>query len=413
MQIALVTLETGEGQEAVQLLEALELDIADYRLLSSPTGDLLIINLLYGNTDIVLDNLGEQFEFEANDDRSLIVFSPDTVIPVNKKRLKTSSFKATRKSLVTYARQNSRINDSFILLAIMAAVIASLGLILNNIPVIVGSMVIAPVFGPIVAIAIGIVLADFKLMMQGVLSEATVLLIAVIVGLLMGLIVPNVVINSALKTRMFPTVADLFVALAAGSAGAYSLISGIKSQLIGVVIAAALIPVMCTIGIGVSLANSMMVSGGLLLLGGNYLGLILATVGVFYFKGLKPQIWYKFKAQKLVKKSLVLILVAVIILSLPLSWITYQRMIKEKPEDIVRKIYRKNFGDELETDLLSIQVQGKEVELFLYTPAETNEYFFKLLEKRIKAELGGEYRVIFEVVPTKRFQFPLGSDEKS
>ncbi|MBM7624529.1 TIGR00341 family protein [Sporohalobacter salinus] len=407
MQVALVALEAGEGEEAVDLLEALEVTIADYKLFSSSTGDLLIINLLYGNTDMVLDNLSQQFNFETNDDRSLIIVSPDTVIPVDKERLESSAFQATRESLVTYASQNSRLDDRFILLAIMSAIVSSLGVILNNVPVIVGSMVIAPVFGPIVAIAIGIVLADFKLMIRGLLAESTVLLIGIFMGLLMGAIVPNVAVNSALKTRMFPTVADLFVALAAGSAGAYSLITGVKSQLIGVVIAAALIPVMCTVGIGISLSNPMMVGGSLLLLGGTYLALILSIVGVFYFKGLKPQIWYKFKAQRLVKKSLILIMVAVIILSLPLSWLTYQRMIKEKPEDTVRKIYRRNFGDKLETNLLSIDVQGKKVEIFLYTPAETDEYFFKLLEDKIKNKLGSEYRVIFEVVPTKRFQLPL------
>jgi uncharacterized hydrophobic protein (TIGR00271 family) len=265
-------------------------------------------------------------------------------------------------------------------------------------------MIIAPVFGPVVAISMGIVLGNFKLIAKGAIGETTVLLIAVFIGLIMGWLVPNVGVNPALEVRMFPTVADILIALAAGSAGAYSLISGVRAQIVGVVIAAALIPVMCTIGIGISLGNLAMVGGSLLLLGGNYLALILGIVGVFYFKGLKPQIWYKFKAQKLIRKSLILILIAVIILSLPLSWLTYQRMVKERPEDIVRKTYRDSFGDDLETDLLRIEVEGKEVEIFLYTPKGTSDYFFRLLERRVKGKLGSDFRVIFEVIPTKRFQ---------
>ncbi|KXS44123.1 MAG: hypothetical protein AWU54_822 [Candidatus Frackibacter sp. T328-2] len=407
MQVVQATFRPGEGKEAIELLETLGLDIKDYKLITSETGDLLIINLLYGNTDVVLDNLSEHFNFEEDDDRSMVIFTPDTIIPRDKDKIEESSFKANRESLVTYAQNNSTINDHFIFLAIMAAIIASMGLILDNTPVIVGSMIIAPVFGPIVAIAMGIVLGDFKLMGKGIMSEAAVLLIAVIIGLLMGAITPNIAITNALRVRMFPTVADILVALAAGGAGAYSLISGVRAQIVGVVIAAALIPVMCTVGIGISLLNLSMVGGALLLLGGNYLALILAIIGVFYFKGLKPQIWYKFKAEKLIKKSLTLIIAAVIILSLPLSWITYQRMIKEKPEEIVRKIYRDSFGDKLETDLLRIQVTGNEVELFIYTPQGTNEHFFELLEKRIRRKLGPDVRIYFEVVQTKRFQLPL------
>ncbi len=407
MQVVQATFRPGEGKEAIELLETLGLDIKDYKLITSETGDLLIINLLYGNTDVVLDNLSEHFNFEEDDDRSMVIFTPDTIIPRDKDKIEESSFKANRESLVTYAQNNSTINDHFIFLAIMAAIIASMGLILDNTPVIVGSMIIAPVFGPIVAIAMGIVLGDFKLMGKGIMSEAAVLLIAVIIGLLMGAITPNIAITNALRVRMFPTVADILVALAAGGAGAYSLISGVRAQIVGVVIAAALIPVMCTVGIGISLLNLSMVGGALLLLGGNYLALILAIIGVFYFKGLKPQIWYKFKAEELIKKSLTLIIAAVIILSLPLSWITYQRMIKEKPEEIVRKIYRDSFGDKLETDLLRIQVTGNEVELFIYTPQGTNEHFFELLEKRIRRKLGPDVRIYFEVVQTKRFQLPL------
>lgn len=407
MQTVLATFKDGEGEEAVELLDALDVDVADYKLISSGTGDLLLINLLYGNTNTVIDNLSQNFNFEKDEDRSLVIFTPDTVLPRNEEKLKESSFRATRESLVTYAQNNSMIDDQFVFLSVMAAVIASLGLILNNIPVIVGSMLIAPVFGPIVAICLGIVLGDFKLLGRGLMSEATVALVGIVVGGIMGEIIPNVTVNSALKVRMFPTAADILIALAAGSAGAYSLISGIKTQIVGVVIAAALIPVMCTIGLGISLGNLIMVGGSLLLLGGNYLALVLVIVVVFYLKGLKPQIWYKFKAKRLVKKSLILIIVAVIILSLPLSWLTYQRMIKEKPKDIVRKLYRKSFGDELETNLLQIKIEGKKVEMFIYTPKDTNKYYFKLLERQIKKKLGSDYRVIFEVVPTKRFQLPL------
>ena len=240
MQIVHATFEPGEGQEAVKVLKSLGVDIEDYKLVQSNTGDLLIINLLYGKVDVLLDRLKEKFNFSENVDRSLIIFTPDTVIPRNKEKAKKYQFRAARETIITYAKTNSEVDRQFIFLAVVAAIIASLGLIINNTPVIVGSMVIAPVFGPIAAMAIGIVLGNSKLFIKGLLAEAIVMSIGIATGGVFGLIVPNVSINHALQVRMLPTIADLLIGLAAGGAGAYALVTNVKSQqLVGVVIAAA------------------------------------------------------------------------------------------------------------------------------------------------------------------------------
>ncbi len=403
MQVVHATFEAGEGEEAVKVLKNLGVDIEDYKLIQSDTGDLLIINLLYGKVDLLLDRLKERFDFSKNVNRSLIIFSPDAVIPRDKEKTERYNFRAARETIITYAKDNVKLNSQFIFLAIVAAVIASLGLILDNTPVIVGSMIIAPVFGPIAAIAVGIVLGDFKLLIKGVIAELMVILIGVAVGLISGVVIPNVTLNHALQVRMVPTIPDLLVALAAGGAGAYSLVTHVKSQqLIGVVIAAALIPVMATIGIGISLNYLPMVSGGILLLLGNFFTLLLAIIIVFYLKGLKPQFWYKFTAKRLVKRSLIIIVLSVIILAIPLSFITYQQMVKEKPEDIVRSIYREKFGDQLEERLFMIDIEDKVVKLIIYTPLDTNKYYFKLLEEEIKDKLGDNYQVIFNIIPIKK-----------
>ncbi len=63
MQVVHANLRSGEGKVAVELLKTLGIDIEDYKLITSPAGDLLIINLLYGNTDVLLDNLTAEFAF--------------------------------------------------------------------------------------------------------------------------------------------------------------------------------------------------------------------------------------------------------------------------------------------------------------------------------------------------------------
>ncbi|WP_018249272.1 TIGR00341 family protein [Orenia marismortui] len=410
MQVVHATFASGEGKDAVDLLKNLGVEIEDYKLIESETGDLLIINLLYHNVDILIDKLKDRFDFTNNVHRSLIIFTPDTIIPSNKEKTKKEDYRATRETIVTYAKENSEMSSQLVFLAVVAAIIATLGLILDNTPVIVGAMIIAPVFGPIATMAIGIVLGDLKLLVKGIIVELAIMGIAISIGGIFALIIPNVSMTHALQVRMLPTLPDLLVALAAGGAGAYALITHVKSQqLVGVVIAAALIPVMATIGVGISLANADMIIGALLLLFGNLFALLLAIIIVFYVKGLKPQWWYESTANKLIKKSLIILTLSVIILTLPLSVITYNQMIKEEPEDVVRKIYREHFGDELESRLFSIDVKDKEVDLIIYTPVDTDKHYFQLLANKIKEKLGEDYKVIFEIIPTQRLETPLQS----
>ena len=404
MQIVHATFAAGEGKEAVKVIKRLGVEVEDYKLIQSKTGDLLILNLMQDKTDIIIDRLKNKFNFSTDVENSLIIFSPDTVIPRDKEKLKQETFKATRETIVTYARENSEINGKLIFLAVTASIVTSLGLIINNTPVIVGSMIIAPVFGPIAAAAIGIVLGDFKLLGRGLLTELVVILIAVLTGVVFGFLMPNVAINHALKVRMFPTVPDLLIAMAAGGAGAYALITNTKSrQLIGVVIAAALIPVMATIGIGIALWNITLIKGAALLLFGNFFSLLLMIILVFYYKGLKPQWWYASTAKRLIKRSLILLSISVLLLSLPFSVITYQQMVLEEPEDIVREVYRSEFEDELETRLFSVDIdeERKRAAIVFYTPGDTDKEYFEALSEQIRNRLGSEYEIVLEVLPTE------------
>ncbi|AGB42220.1 TIGR00341 family protein [Halobacteroides halobius DSM 5150] len=415
MQIVHATFESGEGGTAVEILLELGVDIEDYKLIQSQTGDLLIINLLYGHADKIIDKLKGQFDFSTNEDRSLIIFTPDTVIPRNKEKVEKSKSRASKETIVTYAKESAQLDSNFIVLAIAASIAAALGLIVNNIPVIVGSMIIAPVFGPIAAMAVGIVLGNWKLFRKGLGAEIVVVAIGIIIGYIFGAVIPDVSINPALRVRMFPTIADLLIAFAAGGAGAYSLIADVKSQpLVGVVIAAALIPVMAALGIGISMWNLSMVYGTSLLLFGNLFSLLLAIIVIFYSKGLKPQWWYESTAQEMIKKSLVFLIIAVIILTIPLSVITYRQMIKEKPTEIIRELYKEQFKDQLEARLVSINTNPnlKKTVLVLYVPAKTRKFLFDQLANRIKERLGADYRVIFEVIPTNIIQPSLSNLDK-
>ncbi len=404
MQIVHATFRAGEGKEAVKLLTTLGIDIEDYKLIESTSGDLLIINLLYGNMDILIDNLSSKFDFENDEERSLIIFTPDTVIPRNKDKMKQASYQATRESLITFAQNNSRINTEYLMLVVASAVITSLGLILDNIAVIVGGMVIAPVLGPILAITIGIVLGKPKLIKQGISAEIIGIVFAILVGFMWGVFIPNVELSNSLRIRMYPTLADLFIAIAAGAAAAYSLMKGqLRAGLVGVMVAASLLPVMCTIGIGISFANQEMILGAFLLLGGNYLGLLLANIIVFYIKGLKPQNWYQNKARKIIKKSLAFIIISVLILSIPLGFMTVLQFFKEKPVEIIKATVKENLVLEWDYHIESIEIKGNLINIYMYSEKKVDENRLYSIKEQLQAKLKREYNINFKVIPIREY----------
>ena len=405
MQIIHATFKSGEGVQAVEFLSTLGVDIEDYKLIKSESGDLLIINFLYGDIDVLLDNLTSKFDFQNNRERSLIIFTADTVIPRSKEKMKKAEFHASRESLVTFAHDKSQINLQYILLVVFSAIISSLGLILDNVAVIVGSMVIAPVLGPILAITIGIVLGDSKLIRKGIAAEILAVLAAVVIGSIFGFFVPNVGITNSLQIRMYPSIADLIIAMAAGGAGAYTLVNGqLESGLVGVMIAASLIPVMSTIGIGVSLGHNSMVLGAGLLLMGNYLSLLLANIVVFYFKGLKPQIWLKNKARNIVRKSLLFIIVAVLLISVPLGVLTVYQYYIEKPAEQIRDIINENLVSNWNYRIEDISIEGNLVNVYLYSEDNLNKHLLLSIKQEIQRQLKKEYNINFKVIPIEEIK---------
>ena len=400
MQIVHATFRTGEGQEAVELLDTLGLDIEDYKLIESSTGDLLMINLLYGNTDVLIDNLTASFDFEDDEERSLIIFSPDTVIPRDERKLKEASFHATRESLVTYAQESSRLDLEYIILVLASAFITSLGLILDNIAVIVGSMVIAPVLGPILGITIGIVLGDNKLIRQGIFTEIVGTMIAIVVGFGIGIVIPNIEVTSSLDVRMSPTLADLLIAVAAGAASAYSLIKNqLDTGLVGVMVAAALVPVMSTIGIGISIGHQNMILGASLLLIGNFLGLLLSNMIVLYFEGIRPQIWYKFKAKKIIKKSLTFIILAIILFSIPLGMMTVYQFSEEKPVEIVANTIENQLQGKGKFEVMNIDISKDLITIYMLAEKEIQKEHLESIKNEIEVKLGNDFLMNFNIIP--------------
>ena len=174
----------------------------------------------------------------------------------------------------------------------VAIIIASVGLNVNSIPVIIGAMLISPLMGPIFGLGLGLGINDINLMKQSGKNLLVMVLISVIVSSVYFLITPLSLSNpTELLARTRPTIFDVMIALFGGIAGIFEQCRKEKGTVFsGVAIATALMPPLCTAGYGLATGNIASFLGALYLFCINCLFITMATyVLVRYFRFKKTE----------------------------------------------------------------------------------------------------------------------------
>jgi len=178
--------------------------------------------------------------------------------------------------------------DFFVMMGLSSA-IATFGLVQNSAAVIIGAMLVAPLMAAIFGLSLGIVRGDVRLLRRATSATARGMLLAISVAVLLTLIIPERRLSNEILLRTHPNLLDLGVALASGAAGAYALCrKEVSAALPGVAIAAALVPPLATIGIGLAHWNGAVAGGALLLFVTNLVAIGGAGGMVFLWLGFRP-----------------------------------------------------------------------------------------------------------------------------
>lgn len=181
----------------------------------------------------------------------------------------------TRPELRSKARDMSHDTRSFLVMIFLSAVIAVAGLLVESPAVVVGSMVIAPIVGPVLTAAVGAVTGDREMLLHSIWIQAAGLAVAIVgatafsYGLQVAGFFPvslDVSTIDLIALRLAPNFVTIVIGLSAGAAGAYGLTTKGPTSLIGVMIAAALIPAAATTGIAAVWGEYRIAIGSLLLL---------------------------------------------------------------------------------------------------------------------------------------------------
>lgn len=225
----------------------------------------------------------------------------------------------TREELYHQIEKGARRDTNFLVLVVLSTVVAAIGLLENNVAVIVGAMVIAPLLGPNLALAFAATLGDRVLIREALLTNVMGLGIALSLSMAIGWIWPQATFSPEVLSRTDVGFDGLALALASGAAAALSLTSGVASALVGVMVAVALLPPTATLGMMLASAHKELAAGAALLLAVNIVSVNLAATLVFLFKGVRPRTWIeKRKAQQSVAWIGLFWTAALILLSLAL-----------------------------------------------------------------------------------------------
>ncbi len=182
---------------------------------------------------------------------------------------------------------------SYYAYVVLATLVAAVGLLTDSVAVVIGAMVIAPLLGPLLALAFGSTLGDAALIRRSLMSASSGIGLALALSFGAGVLFPLDVETQEITSRLGVGLDGLLVAIASGAAGALAASRGTPGALVGVMVAVAILPPTTVVGLMLGQGRIMDAWGALQLLGLNIAGLQLAAQAVFVANGIRPGRWWE------------------------------------------------------------------------------------------------------------------------
>ena len=224
----------------------------------------------------------------------IVVSAVEAVLPrveVNgdKKSKMETPGSTTREELYNNIEKNARLNGTYLILVVLSTIVVAIGLLEDNVAVVIGAMVIAPLLGPNIALALAAALGDTELIWKSLKTGAIGLIVAVVLSIVIGKLWHLNFDSQELLARTDVGLDSVALALASGAAAVLSLSTGLPSVLVGVMVAVALLPPTATMGLMLGAGKLKLAGGAALLLAVNVVAVNLSAKVTFLARGIKPR----------------------------------------------------------------------------------------------------------------------------
>ncbi len=293
-----MVLQEKDSEEIRELLK--EYKVLEGRQVRLPDGEVLVRVLLDAELcEGLLDALEERY---AGVEGYRVVILPveatlpraepeQAVAPGRTRPKKKAPERIGREELYESIKDAARCSRIYLVMVVLSTVVATAGLRQNSVAIIIGAMVMAPLLGPNMALALATTLGDLSLLRRalrtGLAGMATAIVLSVIIGALVH--VDPTLTEIASRTRV--RLGDIAVALASGCAGALAFTTGVSTTLIGVMVAVALLPPLAAFGLLLGGGEPTLAAGAFSLFLMNLICVNLAGVTTFLAQGIHPAAW--------------------------------------------------------------------------------------------------------------------------
>lgn len=213
-----------------------------------------------------------------------------------------------------HIHQNTGLNISYISLLSISIIISTLGLLVNNQPIIIGGMIISPLMWPLMHISYSISRNNHKELKQTLFLLIFSITVGVLVSISITFLSPIKSLTEEIIARTTPTFIDLLIALCAGMVASLALTNPkISNSLAGVAIATSLVPPLSVIGIGMALGSLEITYNSALLFITNVISIVFISLITFIFLD-----YIDDKKTKVNTQGFNLVLVGLVLTSIPL-----------------------------------------------------------------------------------------------
>lgn len=262
------------------------------------TGDddrrVVVASLHKVDTQVVLDAIADTLQGKTDWQVHAIPTEaalPETLDETEQERVAQREAALSREEIYADIRQGTALTVDYLVLTALATMVAAIGLSQDQTAVVIGAMVIAPLLGPILAFAFATTLGLVPLMLISLRALGAGLGVAVVAAVALGVIMPGGLDPDSGSYANPLSLTTVALPLASGAAAALMLAGGRASALVGVMVAAALLPPLSAFGLLLGDAHWSAAVRALATVVVNIAAINLSAQVVFRLKGIRPRRW--------------------------------------------------------------------------------------------------------------------------
>lgn len=302
-----------------------------------------------------------------------------------------------RVELYDRLQTGSRWGFDFMALIALSTSIAALGLVQSSTAVVIGAMLVAPLMTPLLGAGLALVQGNRVLLEDAVRAVVLGFLLALVIGVLVGLASPVKVLTVEMAARGGPNLLDLGVALLSGVAAAYaSARPHLIAALPGVAIAAALVPPIATVGLSIAFGEFAVARGAALLFVTNVIAIVLGAALALWLTGVRGS-----GARLWARRVIVVMALGLVGLTIPLG-VFLLDVTGRMPPNLTDEI--RTVADDNGYRFLHVERRGDAMEVHLQGPGQPATLFVQQL-REVAWERFGEpvpVRIVTELVVEAR-----------